>query len=125
MSVLKRIVKAFITGGCAGLVGQVLITVMSNFIADPILTVLASVLIFGFICVLLILTGTYTKISRFGGGGGAILLGGLMFAAATASAEMQSAGTSKSKAVIGGFAKIMMVLGSGFVISLLIGILFH
>lgn len=125
MAGLKRIGKAFIVGGCVGLVGQVLIALASIWIPDPALVTMAAMLVFGVISVAVIGSGLYAKIAAFGGDGAQIPLCGLMFGAAMTRAMAQRAGASRGKAVLAGFAAIMKVLGTGFVLAFVLGLLLH
>lgn len=125
MSILKRILKAFAVGAGAGLVGQILMALVSLAVSDTNLVTMISMLLFGFIGFALIAAGLYTPIARFGGDGAAIPLCGLMYGAAATSAGAQKAGMPASKAFRTGFLAIFKVLGTGFVIALVIGLIWH
>lgn len=89
------------------------------------LVVMVSITLFGVLSVVMIGTGFYAKVMAFGGNGAAIPVCGLMFAAATVRAEAQTKGASASGAIWAGFAAVMKILGSGFVLSFILGIMLN
>lgn len=125
MAGLKRIGKAFIVGGCVGLMGQILISLLSLVIPDATVVTMAAMIVFGLIAVALIGSGFYGKVAQFGGKGAEIPLCGLMFGAAMTRAMTQRAGASRGKAILSGFWAVMKVLGCGFILSLVVGLLLH
>ena len=119
---MKRIVGAFVTGGCIGVTGQLFISLLSVKIPDPTLTVLISMLFVGIVGAVLIITGVYSKISERAGIGADIPICGLMFGAAGFRAKAQEDGMGAKQAVMQGFMKVMTIILIGFVVSFVIGI---
>ncbi len=122
---LKKVGKAFLTGGCIGLVGEALIQLASLWIADSTMAMMAGILLFGFVAVVLILSGLYFKISAFGGDGAAIPVCGLMFGAAMGAAQAEAQGASKGKAALSGFLGVIKVLGTGYLLAFMLGLILH
>ena len=120
---LKKIGKAFLVGGCIGVVGEALIQLASLFIADATSAMMLGILLFGFVGVVLILTGVYFKVAEFGGDGAAIPVCGLMFGAATGAAAAEEAGQSRGKAILSGFVGVIKVLGTGYVLAFILGLI--
>ena len=120
---LKKVGKAFLTGGCIGVVGEALIQLCGLFIKDSTSAMMLGILLFGALGVVLILTGLYFKISAFGGDGAAIPVCGLMFGAATGAAAAEEAGQSKGKAILTGFVGVIKVLGTGYLIAFILGLI--
>ena len=124
MESLKRIGKAFIVGGAAGLVGQILMTLAGSFVPADLVTPVA-MLIFGILSIFVIRSGLYLKIAQFGGDGASIPLCGLMFGASMAAKAAKAQGASSGKAWAAGFSAIIKVLSVGFIISLVLGLIIH
>ncbi len=120
----KRILRAFAVGAGAGVIGQIIVLIVSQFVTDPTATTLLSMLLFGVVAAVLIVTGIYGKIAKFGGEGAGLALSGLMFGATGACVEKIKNGESKVKAVFGGFWSVFKVLGIGFIISMVLGMIF-
>lgn len=120
---LKKIGKAFLVGGCIGLVGEALIQLAGLFIKDPTMTMMAGILLFGVVAVGLIASGLYFRIAKFGEEGAAIPVCGLMFGAATGAAAARAAGKSKGQAFLTGFWGVIKVLGTGYVLAFALGLL--
>ncbi len=120
MTVLTRAIKAFLVGAFVGLTGQSLIWVCALFV-PPAMAVPAATLLFGVLGIALIGTGFYAGAMEFGGNGAAIPIWGLMFAAAAGRAEAQSKGVAAPKAFWIGFIPIIKIIGAGFVLAFLLG----
>ena len=124
-NMLKKVGRAFLTGGCIGVVGEALIQLASLLIPDATVSIMVGVLLFGIVAVALILSGVYFKIAEYGGDGAAIPVCGLMFGAATGAAASEAAGESKGKAFLTGFLGVIKVLGTGYILAFLLGLLWH
>ena len=122
---LKKLGKAFITGGCIGVVGQILISVAGLVLPDPSLAMMAGMLLFGFLSIGLIVSGAYFKIGAFGSESAQIPLCGLMFGAAMGAAAAQKNGAAPGMAILLGILGILKVLGTGYLICLILGLLLH
>lgn len=122
---LKKVGRAFLTGGCIGVAGEALIQLASLLIPDATVSVMAGVLLFGIAAVILILSGAYFKIAEYGGDGAAIPVCGLMFGAATGAAAAEAAGESKGKAFWNGFWGVIKILGTGYILAFLMGLIWH
>ena len=125
MGAVKRILKAFVVGCGVGLIGQILIAIFSRFIDDPMLTILVSMLAFGCLGVVMIITGFYFKVAKFGGNGAAIPVCGLMHGAAVCAAAAEKAGAGAGKAFLVGFWSVIKILGTGFIIAFILGLFLH
>lgn len=86
---------------------------------------MAGILMFGVVSVGLIISGAYFKIVQFGGDGAAIPVCGLMFGAATGAAAAEEMSGSKGKAFLSGFLGVIKVLGTGYVLAFLLGLVWH
>lgn len=122
---LKKIGRAFLVGGCIGVVGEALIQLASLWILDRTTAMMAGILMFGVVSVGLIISGAYFKIVQFGGDGAAIPVCGLMFGAATGAAAAEEMSGSKGKAFLSGFLGVIKVLGTGYVLAFLLGLVWH
>ena len=120
---VKRIARAFLTGGIAGVIGQLLVNLTCKFIPDPMLGFMAGILLFGVVAAIFILSGLYFKIAAYGTGGAAIVLSGLMFGCATGAAAAEKNGQSKGKAFLTGFWGVFKVVGAGYLICFILGLL--
>ena len=118
----KRIIGAGIVGGCTGLVAQLFIMLLSNFIPDPSLAVLITMFLVALIGFILIITDVYPKISKFGGFGADISVSGLMYGASNISAMTRKAGASAGVAFRKGFGMVGAIVFGGLGICMLIGI---
>lgn len=114
-------IKAFLVGALIGLIGQILTWICSQFVPSDLLLA-ASILLFGVLSIAMIGSGCYAKVMAFGGNGAAIPVCGLMFGAATVRAEAQMKGSSAAKAIWAGFIAVMKILGTGFVLSFILGL---
>jgi hypothetical protein len=123
LTAIRKILKAFLVGGCFGLIGQLLIALFAIFISDATMVIMVSILAFGVIAVVIIANGFYFKVAEFGDSGAAIPVCGLMFGAATSAAAAQKAGAKLEKAFIVGFWNVLKILGTGFVIAFILGLL--
>lgn len=118
----KRIGRAFIVGAVMGLIGQILMNIFGAFVPADFVTPVAMI-VFGIISAGVILSGLYFKVAKFGGDGAAIPLTGLMFGAAMAAGGEKAKGASNGKAFLKGFVTIITVLGIGFVICFVLGLI--
>ena len=118
----KKLINAFIVGAAVGLVGHLLMVLTALIVPADFVTPVAMV-IFGVISAGAIASGAYLKIAAFGGEGAAIPLCGLMFGAAAARAEAQAKGAPAGKAIRKGFVSIITVVGIGFVICFILGLI--
>ena len=84
---------------------------------------MAGILLFGVVAVGLIASGLYFKIAKFGEEGAAIPVCGLMFGAATGAAAARAAGKSNAQAFLTGFWGVIKVLGTGYVLAFILGLL--
>ena len=119
----KRIGKAFLVGCLVGLIGQILILILTAVGVGSDMVVMAAMLIFGVIAMVMIISGLYFKISAFGGSGAAIPVCGLMFGAAMGSAAAVKSGKRSAKAFLTGFWDVFKVLGSGFALAAILGLI--
>lgn len=118
----KRIGKAFLTGGAVGVIGQLLILAAGMLVPDETVALMLGMLLFGFVGVGLIVTGVYLKIAKFGDTGASIPLSGLMFGAAMGTAQARKEGMTPGKAVLKGFAGVLLIVAIGYAIALVIGL---
>ena len=121
---IQKALKAGLFGGCIGLVGQAFIALISGFIQDPMLATIIAMLIFGLVSAVIIATGLYDKIAAFAGFGADQPLCGLMYGATGIAAGTKASGAPAGKAVIAGFVKVMIIVGIGFVLSAILGLIF-
>ncbi|MBQ6621848.1 MAG: SpoVA/SpoVAEb family sporulation membrane protein [Mogibacterium sp.] len=117
-----RIGKAFVVGAALGLIGQILI-LLAGMIVPADLVVPAAMLLFGILSVILILSGFFPKVMEWGGAGAAITLTGLMMGAAGGAIEEKAKGAPTGKAYFKGFLQVLIVVGIGFVIDAVLGLL--
>lgn len=122
---LQRVGKAFVVGAAAGLIGQILLSIVSLGIPDPALAGMATACLFGLLSVWLILSGIYFLVGKFGNDGASIPLCGLMFGAAIQSAAAWKAGTTGKKAFLFGFTNIIKMIGIGYASAFILGLLLH
>lgn len=117
----KRICSAFIVGGICGLIGQLVIVLISftGLTGSPLIMV--SMLGFGILTVISILCGGYFHISNFGNSGAAIPLSGLMFGAAASTASRIKKG--ETLPLIKGFWDVFRILLIGYILACLLGII--
>lgn len=120
-----RTVRAFLTGGFIGIIGQVLVKLCSLVVTDVTAVVMAAIFLFGVLSMFVVSSGLYNKVTRFGGNGAAIALCGLMNGAANAASACRKSGESIGKAALSGFLAVFKVLGTGFALCFLVGLLFH
>ena len=118
----KKLFNAFVVGVVVGLTGHFLMILSAMIVPSDFVTPVAMIL-FGLISSIIIANGAYMKIAAFGGEGAAIPLCGLMFGAAAARAEAQAKGASAGKAIVKGFTSIIIVVGIGFIISFVLGLI--
>lgn len=71
----------------------------------------------------MICSGFYFKVMKAGYNGAAIVLSGLMFGSATGTAAAQKAGKSAGKAFLIGFWSVIKILGIGFILAVLLGMI--
>lgn len=119
----KRIGKAFLVGCFVGLIGQILILILGALGVGNDMVVMAAMLAFGVIAIVMIVSGFYFKLSAFGGSGAAIPVCGLMFGAAMSAASAVKSGQSRFKAFLIGFWSVFRVLGTGFALAFILGLI--
>ena len=122
MDLLKRCGGAFVAGGLAGIIGQLMIYVAGLFTPADY-AVLVAMLLYGVIGVVMICTGFYFKAMQYGYNGAAIVLSGLMFGSATGAAEALAQGQTPVKAFLIGFWNVIKVLGTGFILAFILGMI--
>ena len=122
MNVIKRAARAFIAGGCIGTLGQVMIRICGIFVPAEF-SVLIAMLVFGAISSIVIIAGLYDPIAKFAANGAAIPVCGLMYGAAMQTAGEIRNGAKVSRAVGKGFAGVFKVLGTGFILAFILGLL--
>lgn len=122
---ITRIGTAFATGAAVGLLGQIIIFLISLFIPDSSMAVMLGMLVFGILSVIAICTGFYYKVIAFGKNGAAIPVCGLMFGAAEGAAAAKAAGAGSLQAFFKGFAGVISVLGTGFLLCVILGLILH
>ena len=119
----KKVLNAFLTGGVIGAAGQALIMLAGMLVPDATLALMLGMLLFGFVGVVLIVSGLYLKIARFGDTGASIPLSGLMFGAAMGTAQARKEGKTPVQAVMKGFLGVILVVAIGYGIAFAIGAL--
>ncbi len=121
-AMIRRIVKGFLVGGLMGLIGQVIFLVISKTAIPSDMIVPATMLTYGFVSVALILSGLYFKLAAFGGHGADLPISGLMFGAAMTCADAKRSGRGTLASFFAGFWMIMKILGAGFVVAFVLGL---
>jgi hypothetical protein len=121
MTIFKRLVGAFVVGGCMGVAGQVFITLFSLVMTDAMLTIMLSMLCMGLFGAALVLTGVYPKISRIGGFGAELPVCGLIYGASNLAAIARKGGATPGAAFGNGFRVVAAITFIGFGISAVIG----
>jgi hypothetical protein len=118
----KRIIGAGLVGGCIGVIAQILITLLGNFISDPSLVILLTMFLVAIISFILIIIDVYSKILQIGYIGAELPVSGLMCGASNITAMTRKAGAPAGVAFRKGFGMVGAVAYSSLVISILIGI---
>ena len=118
----KKIIGACIVGGLTGVVAQLIIILLSNFIPDPMLAIIITMFLVAVIAFILIITDVYPKISKFGGFGADIPVNGLMYGASNIAAMTRKAGASAGDAFRKAIGMVGAIVFGGFGICMLIGI---
>ena len=121
---IQRIAKAFVVGAGAGLIGEICLSIVKLFTDNAMAATMISVILFGVVAMILIATGIFNKIAAFGGDGASIAMCGLMHGAAMGYSIARKAGLPEGKALWTGFWGVFQVLGSGFVIAFIFGLIF-
>ena len=116
-----RLGKAFLFGGCVSVIGQLFVMVAAMIVPDAMLAVIVAMFAFGIASAILIVTGVYDKCARFADFGADQPLSGLMYGAAMNNALARAQGVPAGRAFLKGFAIVIAVVGTGFVVSALLG----
>ncbi|HWQ76482.1 MAG TPA: SpoVA/SpoVAEb family sporulation membrane protein [Syntrophomonas sp.] len=118
----KRILGAFLVGGCVGVVGQAVISLLDNVIPDPMLVIILAMFLVAVISFILIITDVYPKISKVGYFGADLPVCGLMYGAASATAMTRKSGAPAGAAFLKGFGMVGTIVFGGYAICMLIGV---
>ncbi|MCC8128023.1 MAG: hypothetical protein LIO92_11620 [Clostridiales bacterium] len=119
----KRVLHAFTVGAAGGIIGQIILSLVSAVVPDAVQATLISMLLFGIVGAMFILSGIYGKVAQFGEEGAGLVLSGLMFGATVNCVEKIRSGEPNGRAALIGFSKVFMILGTGFIISLVFGLI--
>lgn len=123
MKIITRAVKAFLFGGCIGLIGQVLVLVTAGITSETEMITVMAMLLMGILGAVLISSGLYYKLSEFFGFAADQPLCGLMFGAANITSHTVEAGENKKKAFLKGFLTVMVIIGIGFIVCACLGLI--
>ena len=121
MIMAKRLLNAFVFGGCIALVGQLFLMIAAMIVPDQTLATIIAMLFFGFLGAILIASGIYDKLSKFADFGADQPLCGLMYGATMNTALAKAQGAPAGKAFFKGFCIVALIVGIGFVISAVLG----
>lgn len=122
-SVGAKLGGAFLVGGCIAVVAQAIMTVVRMILPVPDLVAPASLVVLGLIGAVLVLNGSYAKITEIGGFGAGIMFCGLVDA--VAGVFMGAAMEEGGKASAGTKAAIkfaVAILGSLVLVGTVLGI---
>ena len=120
----RKLMSSFLFGGCIGLVGHAFIRAVSGFIPDPTLATIIAMLLFGLFSAVLIAAGLYDKAADKVGFAADQPLCGLMYGATKMARAEKNSGAPAGKAFVSGFVKVMIIVGIGYIISAVLGIIF-
>ena len=119
----KKLLYSFLFGGCIGAVGHAFIMVVSGFVPDPTLATIIAMLLFGLVSAVVIGTGLYDKMAAVVGFAADQPLCGLMYGATKVAGAEKANGAPNGKAFVSGFVKVMIIVGIGYIISAVLGII--
>ena len=117
----KRLLNAFIFGGCVALVGQFFLMIAAMIVPDQTLATIVAMLFFGFLGAILIASGIYDKLAKFADFGAEQPICGLMNGATMNTVLAKAQGAPAGKAFLKGFCMVALIVGSGFAISAILG----
>ncbi len=121
---LKRIGGAFVVGAGIGAIGQILFLI-SGMMFEPGKHILPAMVVFGLLAAILVVIGVYEKIVKIGHAGAEAVISGLMFGAGMVTSGAKYAGASNGKAILAGVKEILKVMGTGFVLGILSGMVLN
>ena len=123
MSVFRRLVGAFIVGGCIGLASQVFLVLAQMLVGDNFMVAMPlSLLFLGLTTAVLVWTGLYDKVEAIGKWGATLPFSGLVYAIAGAYMKAKSE-KGALKALIEASMVSVIVLGGGGALCILVGVL--
>ena len=118
-----RLGKAFIFGGCVSVIGQLFLMVAASIVPDASLATIVAMFAFGIVAAIIIATGVYDKCAKFADFGADQPLSGLMYGATMNTALARAQGAPAGKAVLKGFCIVILVVGIGFIVSAVLGMI--
>jgi hypothetical protein len=122
MQLTKKLFGAFVTGGCMGFLGQLLMMIFEGILgAESAMLMPATLMSMSVAGSLLFLCGIYQKIEKIGGIGALMSFAGLSTGVAGGICGIYGSGVPFEKAVVNGLKPLIIIIGSGFTVSVLIG----
>jgi hypothetical protein len=124
MQLAKKLFGAFAIGGCMGFFGQLFMMIFEGILgADSAMVMPATLMSMSVVGALLFLCGIYQKIEKIGGMGALISFSGLPTGAAGGICGIHGSGVPLGKAVVNGIKPLAVIIGAGFIVSALIGVI--
>lgn len=122
MNVAKKLLGAFIVGGCFGVIGQIVMVFVGGIMGSGSnMIVPLTLAIMGIIGVVLFAFGIYQKLLDIGGFGAIMPFCGLAAAVAGEICGIRGSGASLGKAVVGGLKPFVILIVIVTILSALIG----
>jgi len=123
MELAKKLVGAFVVGGCMGLLGQLLMMLFGAIVgAESILFMPLILISMGVIGAVLFVLGIYQKIEKVGRIGALMSFCGLPTGVAGGICGIRGGGAPLGKAIANGLKPLTIIIGTAFIGSALIGV---